>query len=205
MQTGRVVVIDNESYHCHAAVVLKTNSGRTQLTFTCLVIHDKVSSSEVDHEDIKKWHPTYLMGKKLFRPTSGINQSVVDVKPEDISYVTPDTLKVNADYIIADHKRREIPRFSSDPPDQTTTVAAQQLLRITESTEEGLHRLDYVDDFRVNNVEIVEEIIKIRSLEESVSTAFVCVTFPMFHKQINEVEAYLKIEKEFDNLKYLLS
>lgn len=73
----------------------------------------------------------------------------------------------------------------SDPPDKNTTLAAQQLLRIVESTEEGLHRLDYIDDFRVNNVEIVEEIIRIRSLEESISTAFICVTFPMFHKQVS--------------------
>lgn len=45
--------------------------------------------------------------------------------------------------------------------------------------------MDYIDDFRVNNVEIVEEIIRIRSLEESISTAFICVTFPMFHKQVS--------------------
>jgi len=36
---------------------------------------------------------------------------VINVKAQDISYVTTSTFQLNANRIIEDHKRREIPRF----------------------------------------------------------------------------------------------
>nr|CAB3266088.1 helicase SKI2W-like [Phallusia mammillata] len=203
LQAGRVMVLDCAPYQQHVAVLLKINSKKTEKTLTVLVMTQEADVS--DDVTTSKWLPASLLRKTLFRPERKASQVVTEVSPKHVSYITDRSFKIPADKIIADHERRKIPRFSLDPPDQSTVIATQELLRLVESNPDGLNQVDLLSDLGLNQIELVEEVMRMRSLEDSIATAFTCVNLPRFDSQVDEVEAYLKLKKEFNNIKYLLS
>lgn len=82
----------------------------------------------------------------LFQPEGPCWHDMVDCKADDISVVTTKTLRIDPDKIINDVKKRQQPRFRTDPPGQSVSIATQELLRLTEANPGGLQGLDPLKD-----------------------------------------------------------
>jgi len=110
---GRVIVLDNQEYHNSAAVVLANKDSSMKV----LVLCGSNFSPSVDDDD---WSdlPRPVVSSKLCLPEGTCSQSVTGISVDDIAVVSTKTLKVNADRIIDDVKKREQPRFRDDPPGQ---------------------------------------------------------------------------------------
>nr|XP_039270547.1 helicase SKI2W-like [Styela clava] len=204
LQPGRVLVLDTEKYKQHLAVSLKIDTSGKDKKFLVLVLCEK---SEIEKEDTgeHKLSPQSILRKSLFRPEISVGQEIVTIYAEDISYLTTCKLDIKADRIIDDYTKRQIPRFRDDPPSQSTSVATQELLRLIENNPNGLSSLDPRRDFDIKRLELVEDLSRIEYLENMIQTGFSCVDSGRFNSILSEVEEYMKVKKELDNLKYLLS
>jgi hypothetical protein len=56
--------------------------------------------------------------------------AVIQIHEEDILHITARTVRIEADKILNDVKKREIPRFRQDPPAPSVATAIQQLIKV---------------------------------------------------------------------------
>ena len=67
----------------------------------------------------------------LFQYLSGQQEhSIVTIKDDQIIGITASALKIDADKIVKDVTKREIPRFRSDPPGQSVSTAIEGLIKV---------------------------------------------------------------------------
>ena len=69
--------------------------------------------------------------------------------------------------------------FRNDPPSQSTSMATQELLRISEENPEGLDGLDPVNDLHIRDLDLVDQIQRLQFLKKSFST-YRCIHSPDF-------------------------
>lgn len=109
---GRVIVLDTRQYRNAPAVVVQ---GLRDKTLKVLVLCDSAPPTRTDADD-DDWAelPRPITEQYLFVPSSGATGSphaVVTVTVADIAVVTAKTIKINAEKIIDDVRKREQPRF----------------------------------------------------------------------------------------------
>ena len=95
---------------------------------------------------------------------------------------------------------------SEDAPSACTILATQQLMRIAEnsSNDEEIKIVNVKTDLGINNMEKVEEIIKIKSIESSIKDQiFSCVQHPMFNKQVSSSQSIFNFSLDLLRLKKL--
>ena len=56
--------------------------------------------------------------------------AVITLHEEDILHITAKTIRIEADKIVNDVKKREMPRFRQDPPAPSVATAVQQLIKV---------------------------------------------------------------------------
>ena len=104
-------MIDQNSHNNTLGVVLKTSLGtNNERTFTCLVICDR-NSSELEQNVRDQDIVSAITNLTLFQPEGPCQHDMVDCKAEAISVVTTRTLRIEADRIMNDVKKRQQPRF----------------------------------------------------------------------------------------------
>ena len=123
LTAGRVVVVDTTEHRNTLGVVLKVSStSGTDKSYTMLVLceqnvpshsQQEMSSSDTSCScDNSDWTlPRPVIAMPLFRPEGQCGSKTIDTKSYEISAITVKTLKINADRIIDDIKKRQIPRF----------------------------------------------------------------------------------------------
>ena len=112
LAVGRVIVVDNGVHTNTLGVVLKSNTGSSKgRTFTALVICEQNQTNESDMETETSQFPRPFSTNGLFRPEGACGHRVIDLTAKDISVITTKTLKISADKIIDDFKKRQMPRF----------------------------------------------------------------------------------------------
>lgn len=112
LTAGRVIVINDNLRKNVVAVVLNSSVGtNNERAFTCLAICEKrgVTLSKEDLTKYDKISP--VLGNTLFIPESPCWHELVQVKAANVSIVTTKTIRVDADKIINDLKKRQQPRF----------------------------------------------------------------------------------------------
>ena len=196
---GRVVVLDTKEYHNAAAVVLLNKDNNIKV----LVLSGQNSSLSADDED---WSilPRPVISNKLFFPEGHCSQIVTSISVDDIAVVTVKVLKVNADRIIDDVRKREQPRFRNDPPGQSTQLATQELLRLVESNPDVLPAVDPVADLRIQDLDLVQDVRRFQYLANSLPT-FSCIHHPMFDVNFKRLRENTAARDEHRRLKMLLS
>ena len=112
---GRIIIVDNNTFKNSLGVILQTSSASSkERTFTALVICEQVSGKETaasKHCGSDVIDPRSVTDIRLFRPEGQCGHRVVTLKAEDISVITIRTLKITAERIIDDFKKRQQPRF----------------------------------------------------------------------------------------------
>jgi len=195
---GRVVVLDTKEHHNVAAVVLLNKDNNMKV----LVLSGQNSLPD----DGKDWSilPRPIISNKLSFPEGCCSQIVRNISIDDVAVVSAKVLKVNADRILDDVKKREQPRFRNDPPGQSTQLATQELLRIVESNPDGLPAVDPVADLRIQDLDLVQDVRRFQYLAKSLPT-FSCIHDTMFEENFKQLRENTSIRNEHRQLKLLLS
>ncbi|XP_071154128.1 superkiller complex protein 2-like [Mytilus edulis] len=205
LTAGRVIVINDNLRKNVVAVVLNSSVGtNNERAFTCLAICEKrgVTLSKEDLTKYDKISP--VLGNTLFIPESPCWHELVQVKAANVSIVTTKTIRVDADKIINDLKKRQQPRFKDDPPGQSVSIATQELLRLTETNSDGLPGLDPVKDLHIRDIELVEQFRSIQAMEQTF-TSFQCINCLRFQEHFDEHSSNMELRTKYRHLKYLLS
>ena len=196
---GRVVVLDTKEYHNAAAVILLNKDNNIKV----LVLSGRDSTPLTDDED---WSilPRPVISKRLRFPEGPCSQVVTSVAVNDIAVVSTKVLKVNAERIIDDVRKREQPRFRNDPAGQSTQLATQELLRLVESNCDGFPAVDPVADLRIQDLDLVQDVKRFQYLAHQLPT-FGCIHDPMFEENFRLLRGNTAVRDEHRRLKVLLS
>ncbi|KAF3815192.1 helicase SKI2W [Mirounga leonina] len=207
LSAGRVVVVKNQEYHNTLGVILQVSSNSTNRVFTTLVLCDKPVCEDPQERapatpDVP--YPDDLVGFKLFLPEGPCDHTVAKLQPGDVAAITTKVLRVNGEKILEDFSKRLQPKFKKDPPIAAVTTAVQELLRLAQAYPAGPPTLDPVNDLQLKDVSVVEGGLRARKLEELIWGAQ-CVHSPRFSAQYLKLQERMRIQKEMERLRFLLS
>ncbi|KAM6472552.1 superkiller complex protein 2 isoform 1-T1 [Liasis olivaceus] len=213
LSVGRVIVVNSQEHKNALGVILQVSSDSANRVFSTLVMCEK-NSMERDLAEEQKLNPAAaaaevplpedLLHMKLFLPEGPCGHTIKKLGPADILGITTKTLRVNAERILEDFRKRQMPRFRNDPPGPSAATATQELLRLAEGAQEGLPLLDPVNDLQLKDLEVVESTIRARGLEELLP-GFQCVHSPLFHMEFVRFRERQQVLEELERLRYLLS
>uniref|UniRef100_A0A8C8RM87 Ski2 like RNA helicase n=1 Tax=Pelusios castaneus TaxID=367368 RepID=A0A8C8RM87_9SAUR len=205
---GRVVIVNNRAHRNALGVILQVSSNASTRTFSTLVLCEKTPEGETpadgaggDSPAPEVPFPDDLLLNKLFLPEGPCGHIVEKLDPCDITAITAKTLRVNAERILEDVKKREMPRFRCGA---RAVQAAQELLRLAEGGAGGLPRLDPVGTLQLKKLEVVEGVVRLRRLEEALPS-FQCIHSPRFPQQYLRQAERLRLRAELEHLRFLLS
>ncbi|KAM9119587.1 LOW QUALITY PROTEIN: superkiller complex protein 2 [Pangshura tecta] len=204
---GRVVIVNNPAHRNALGVILQVSSDAANRTFTTLVLCEKTpegGDTGGGSPTPEVPFPEDLLLNKLFLPEGPCGHAVEHLGPCDLAALTGKTLRVNAERILEDVKKRQMPRFRSDPPGPSAVQAAQELLRLAEGGAGGLPRLDPVGALQLKELAVVEGVMRLRRLEEALP-GFQCVHSPRFPQQYLVQAERLRLRAELEHLRFLLS
>ncbi|XP_054834074.1 SKI2 subunit of superkiller complex protein isoform X2 [Eublepharis macularius] len=212
LSVGRVIVVKNQEHKNALGVILQVSTDAANRAFNALVIGEKnptEGDSAADRESgatsaAEVPLPDDLLRTRLFLPEGPCGHTITKLGPANISGITTKALRVNAERILDDFKKRQMPRFRNDPPGPSAATATQELLRLAEGSPEGLPLLDPVNDLQLKNIEVVEGMVKTRRLEERLPE-FQCVGSPRFHTEYIRFREQQQVQEELDQLRFLLS
>ncbi|XP_041069020.1 helicase SKI2W isoform X2 [Carcharodon carcharias] len=206
LSVGRVLVVKTQHHKNALGVILQVSTDSTNRTFTTLVLSE--SRQEETEKEAEKLPvaptPDQLLTNKLFLPEGPCGHTVEKLTTKDIGSVTIKTLRINADKIIDDFKKRQIPRFRNDPPGPSVTTATQELLRLAESHPDGIAGLDPINDLQLKDLDLVDSYTRARRLEDSLSK-FTCVYSPKFSTEYVRMHERMMIKDELERLRFLVS
>ncbi len=114
LSTGRVVTVQTQNHKNALGVILSSSTASKERTFKTLVICHKDATSQNDGKsgnDVVSPHVQPILKEKLFHPEGACGQVVLDLKGSEIDAITTQTIKVAAEKIADDVKKRQIPRF----------------------------------------------------------------------------------------------
>ncbi|XP_052720162.1 helicase SKI2W-like [Crassostrea angulata] len=206
LTAGRVIVISNSFHSNQLGIILNsTMAANNERVFTCLVLCDKNKSVKSQTEKVPgSEEVTPVTNTDLFLPEAPCGHDLVQVKAKDISMVTVKSIRVEANKIMDDIKKRQMPRFKDDPPGKSVTTATQELLRMVESNIHGLAGLDPVKDLHLRDIDLVEQFRSLQLIEDSFR-GYQCINCPHFTEHFREHDRNVKLKEEYKHLKFLLS
>lgn len=117
LSPGRVIVVDIDVHRNSLAIILQAGplSSKDRTFMTLILTEQSVLASNTQKNESNKdsdWSlPQPVLTNQLFRPEGACGHAVIQVKTDNISIITTKTLKVNADKIVDDYRKRQIPRF----------------------------------------------------------------------------------------------
>ncbi|XP_056287810.1 helicase SKI2W [Pseudoliparis swirei] len=202
VSVGRVVLVNNKQHLNALGVILQVSSVAVNRTFTALVLCEKGNEEGEGKGNNTAFR--HLFNTALFIPEGPCSHTVQKLTLQDVSAITVKTLKVIPDRIIDNYSKRQQPRFRLDPPGQAISTATQELLRLAEANPSGIATLDPVNDLQLKSVEVVEDTMRRRVLQDGLRD-FTCIHSPTFAEQYARVEERMKVQEELDRLLFLVS
>ncbi|XP_038045840.1 helicase SKI2W-like [Patiria miniata] len=211
LSPGRVVIVSTKEHRNALGVVLSSSTASKERTFKTLVLTNHadpggagMQNGTADPGGGHRVHVQPLRKEPLFRPEGPCGHTVLDLVGQEIGTVTTVAIKIASDRIAEDFKKRQIPRFRDNPPSQSTSLATQELLRITEANPEGLTSLDPVKDLHLRELDQVEKFQE-RDTLESLLDQFGCLNCPNFLEHFGVMCHRMKLKEDFNHLRFLLS
>lgn len=114
LSPGRVVIVENGVFSNVPGVVLQTSMGPNNVrTFSTLIICNKNGSTTDSGETTSSQglHVAPVTARNLFIPETVCWHKLLECNATNINIITNKTIKVDADKILKDIKKREQPRF----------------------------------------------------------------------------------------------
>ena len=132
--------------------------------------------------------------------------SVVTLSDADIISITNHTIKIEADKIINDIKKREIPRFKFDPPSQSVASAIQQLVKVTDQMSKASTPADIMTlkEFKVQDLDLVSSVQKMSLAKENIESLTGKISTE-FEQNFSTVYEVMSVKEEIERMEYLCS
>ncbi|PIK56497.1 putative helicase SKI2W, partial [Apostichopus japonicus] len=89
-----------------------------------------------------------------------------------------------------------------DPPGQSTVLATQELLRLTEANPEGLETVDAVKDFHIDDMELVEQYKEMQNLDVTIGQ-FDCLGCSQFDDHFATFSKKMKMFEDQEHFNFL--
>ncbi|ESN98332.1 hypothetical protein HELRODRAFT_193051 [Helobdella robusta] len=196
-------------------VLLSTASGiGSGKHYKVLVNCDSKLNNTLPADDSKDIKPKHYVGLRPYLPTGSISARIFELSANRFSAIFRNCLKVNADKIIEDVRKRDMPRFKDDLPSPSTQQASQELMKIAKDIYAGDNGknptppalLDPVSDLHIHEVDVVELSQRYKFLEGFGSgEEFKCQESDLFVEKFREYRAEAKIDEEMKEIRYKLS
>ena len=137
---------------------------------------------------------------------------IINVKDDSITDVITKVCRIDADKIVNDVKKRQIPRFKNDPPGPSTMSAVEDLKRFyNEMTSQNLSRpevISWISEFKIHDLELVEQLQRIGVIRASVEP-ILATLFDVGDEQLRvdfeRLHRYQLLKEELSNAEFLTS
>ncbi len=166
---GRVLLINSLCYQYvnRPAVLISVNVHTVVKTYNVLVLktsdENKMESGQIDENFIRFFSMLRAVPSCDFAPDS--SHKILSISDKQIIEIMTKFIKIDADKIVADIKKREIPRFRSDPPGQSTANALQELVRVHGIAERGeLEGINILKEFKIQDLDQVQAVSTMQML-----------------------------------------
>ncbi|KAG0710204.1 Helicase SKI2W [Chionoecetes opilio] len=203
MSPGRLLVVSHGQYQQRLACLLKLDQ-RDQNKLTVFVLRGKeeveaLSGEEIQRKEVLAASQTTF---EVLEDTSG--HTCLEVPPGSVAAITAKTLKISADKVIANVKKRLIPRFKDDPPSQSVQDLVNQMQRLNESHGEDLPLLSLLGDLGVREMKAVGQVHSLECQRSKVMDR-ACLECPMFQEHFGQAFKRLNMEERAGRLRFLMS
>jgi len=216
LSAGRVVVVNYKGLVNVLGIILSVDLKSKQRSFQVLLLspqqsQDLGSGSLGDRTEYglkNTRHDMFLgLAEQHIKQTDLVctEHAVVTLGDHNIIDITSKTLKIEADKIVNDVKKREIPRFRYDPPAQSVATAVQQLLKTTDvmatTAPDILHP---VRDFKIQDIDLLTKLQKMYQIRIKIDDQE-CRLAPDFRDQFTKVYGVMSVKEELERCEYLCS
>jgi len=216
LSAGRVVVVNYKGLVNVLGMILTVDLKSKLRTFQMLLLSSQNTQelgggslgdkSEYGVKDTR--HDMFLgLAQQEIKQTDLVctEHAVVTIADHNIIDITNKVIKVEAEKIINDVKKREIPRFRYDPPAQSVANAVQQLLKTTDvmstTAPDILHP---VRDFKIQDIDLLTKLQKMYQVRQKIDDQE-CRLAPDFRDQFTKVYGVMSVKEELDRCEYLCS
>jgi len=216
LSAGRVVVVNYKGLVNVLGMILTVDLKSKLRTFQMLLLSSQNTQelgggslgdkTEYGVKDTR--HDMFLgLAQQEIKQTDLVctEHAVVTIADHNIIDITNKVIKVEAEKIINDVKKREIPRFRYDPPAQSVANAVQQLLKTTDvmstTAPDILHP---VRDFKIQDIDLLTKLQKMYQVRQKIDDQE-CRLAPDFRDQFTKVYGVMSVKEELDRCEYLCS
>jgi len=216
LSAGRVVVVNYKGLVNVLGIILSVDLKSKQRSFQVLLLSPQQSQDigggslgdRTEYGLKNTRHDMFLgLAEQHIKQTDLVctEHAVVTLGDHNIIDITSKTLKIEADKIVNDVKKREIPRFRYDPPAQSVATAVQQLLKTTDvmatTAPDILHP---VRDFKIQDIDLLTKLQKMYQIRIKIDDQE-CRLAPDFRDQFTKVYGVMSVKEELERCEYLCS
>ncbi|XP_063870777.1 superkiller complex protein 2-like [Scylla paramamosain] len=203
MAPGRLLLLSNGQYQQRLACLLKVDT-RDQNKLTVFVLKGKAETENPSQEEVQKKellaasHDSF----EVLEDTTG--HTTLEVPPSSVAAILAKILKISADKVIDNIKKRQIPRFRDDPPSQSVQDLINHMQRLNVSRGEELPHFNLLMDLGVREMGAVAQIRTLDTLRSKVRER-ACMECPMFQEHFEQAFVRLNLEEKAGRLTFLMS
>ena len=210
---GRVLLFHHGKTINNIGILLSIDKS-TVKTYTMLVL-DGSEKDVNDNQGMKDQFlrfvslaSTEVSTVKSISSSMSLKHSIIEISDECIMEITSKCVKIDAEKIMNDIKKRQIPRFRDDPPSNSTQTALQELKRYFEElvrqNSYTPETMNWLSDFRIQDLDLIQQLQKLQSLRVQM-LSLQCCTLPDFETQFRPAFHRQMLEEELKQTEYLLS
>jgi len=205
LSPGRLVLVNYRGCGGQVAVLMASDTRSAVRSYTVLMLGSP--REEVGAGQERMAAMIALARHSVLPPdVMSTEHTLVTIQDSNIAAILDKTIKVEADKIMSDIKKREIPRFKSDPPGTSVVNAIQALVLSTEAmaTSGEMNVLDPLRDCRVQDLDLLHNLEELDLLHQKLLSLEARLA-PDFESQFGEVFGVLSLQEEVARCEYLCS
>jgi len=212
LSAGRLLLINHDNKMNDIGILLGVDKS-TIKTYTVLVLEGEELPKNEDSTNnaflrFLSLASTDVGTLKPITNCLSLKHSIIEINDESIMEITNKSLKIDADKIMNDIKKRQIPRFRDDPPSASTQNALQELKRyfeeLSRQNDFTPDVINWINDFRIQDMDLIQKLQKLQSLRAQL-LSLPCSSLTDFSSQLKPVYHRQKLEDELRDTEYLLS
>ena len=204
LQPGRILIISHNKHQNFLACLLQVDF-RNKNKLTVFILSDPAIKPDSDEKDPSIPMLECLHAGENINILSDTNaHEVLNIHTKDLVGITNRVLKINADKVVDNIKRRKLPRFVDDPPSSSVMDLVSDLQKIHQNNAEGIRHVSFTSDLGIKDLESVEQIEELEKLRNRIKKQS-CMLCPQFHEHFLKAFKYLRTKEEISRIKYLMS
>ncbi|XP_054261713.1 SKI2 subunit of superkiller complex protein [Macrosteles quadrilineatus] len=125
---GRMVLISYQDHVCKYGIVVgKTSPDTPKAVYRVLVLQNQDHPENPEHSELYYQMVAVMKPKQRFMWDGKGGHTIIKLQPVNILKLTPEIIKIDAEGIIRDWEKRQLPRFRNDPVGPSCKSAIQEL------------------------------------------------------------------------------